>query len=379
MMPNKRRRNSRRNIIPFFLLLLLVILAGAILWLGVPWLAEQQFGAASPTLSDSQKWSYAAQLLTQRNTLLGGACSASTPKDFTINPGDSVITISRDLQNSGIIQDADAFRSYLIYTGLDTLIRADAYQLDCALPAVEIARQIKNKYLENVVFSILPGWRAEEIAAALPSSGIEVSPADFLAVVHSPKNLNLPKFIPEGASLEGFLFPGEYTIKREISPSELVQIFMDRFNSEVGENIRSEIESQGLSVYQGVILASIVQRESYNDPERDKIASVFYNRLAQGINLETDPTVQYALGYSEQYGWWKSPLALSDLQVKSPYNTYLFDGLPPTPIANPDLSAILAVAKPAVTDYLFFRAVCDGSGTHVFARTFAEHVANECK
>lgn len=378
-MPNKRRRNSRRNIIPFFLLLLLVILAGAILWLGVPWLAEQQFGAASPALSDSQKWSYAAQLLTQRNTLLGGACSASTPKDFTINPGDSVITISRDLQNSGIIQDADAFRSYLIYTGLDTLIRADAYQLDCALPAVEIARQIKNKYLENVVFSILPGWRAEEIAAALPSSGIEVSPSDFLAVVQSPKNLNLPKFIPEGASLEGFLFPGEYTIKREISPSELVQIFVDRFDSEVGENIRSEIESQGLSVYQGVILASIVQRESYNDPERDKIASVFYNRLAQGINLETDPTVQYALGYSKQYGWWKSPLALSDLQVKSPYNTYLVNGLPPTPIANPDLSAILAVAKPAVTDYLFFRAACDGSGTHVFARTFAEHVANECK
>lgn len=378
-MPNKRRKNVRSNNAPFFLILILIVLAGAIIWLGVPWLTEQQFGSASPALTSSQKWSYGLQLLLHRNALLDGDCPDSSVKDFTIDSGDSVNTISRNLQNSGIIQDAGAFRSYLIYTGLDTLIRADAYRLDCALPAVEIARQIKNKYLENVVFSILPGWRAEEIAAALPSSGIEVSPTDFLAVVHAPKGLHLPSYIPDGASLEGFLFPGEYTIPRDIRSTELVQTFVDRFDSQVGVSTLEEITTHGLSVYQGVTLASIVQRETYDDEERDKIASVFYNRLAQGINLETDPTVQYALGYSEQFGWWKSPLTLSDLQVNSAYNTYLVNGLPPTPISNPDLSAILAVAKPAETDFLYFRAACDGSGSHVFARTFAEHVQNECK
>lgn len=378
-MPNKRRKNVRSNNAPFFLILILIVLAGAIIWLGVPWLTEQQFGTASPALTSGQKWTYGLQLLLHRNALLDGDCPDSSVKDFTIDSGDSVNTISRNLQNSGIIQDAGAFRSYLIYSGLDTLIRADAYRLDCALPAVEIARQIKNKYLENVVFSILPGWRAEEIAAALPSSGIEVSPTDFLAVVHTPKGLHLPSYIPDGASLEGFLFPGEYTIPRDIRSTELVQTFVDRFDSQVGVSTLEEITAHGLSVYQGVTLASIVQRETYDDEERDKIASVFYNRLAQGINLETDPTVQYALGYSEQFGWWKSPLTLSDLQVNSAYNTYLVNGLPPTPIANPDLSAILAVAKPAETDFLYFRAACDGSGSHVFARTFAEHVQNECK
>lgn len=378
-MPNKHHRNRRNNAAPFLLLFILVILAGAIVWLGVPWLAEQQFGAASSALTDGQRWSYSIELLMNKNALTSGGCSISNPIEFIIESGDSVNRISQNLQNSGVIQDASAFRSYLIYTGLDTLIRADTYRLDCALPAVEIASQIKNKYLENVVFSILPGWRAEEIAAALPSSGIEVSPQDFLAVVKDPKGLALPSFIQAGVSLEGFLFPGEYTLPRKISAQELTQTFVNRFVAEVSENTQSDIMAHGLSVYQGIILASIVQRETYDDAERDKIASVFYNRLGQGMNLETDPTVQYALGYSDQFGWWKSPLSLSDLQIDSPYNTYLMNGLPPTPIANPDLNAILAVANPAETEFLYFRAACDGSGSHVFARTFAEHVANECK
>ena len=374
-----RRKNKQAGFAPFLLLILLLVIAAGIIKVGVPWLGAQMFGVASPYLTAGQTWSYSAQLLLHREALLQGNCAQSKTTPFTINPGDSVTTIAGNLAAQGVIQDGAALRAYLIYTGLDTQIRADEYQLDCALPAVEIARQIKNPYLEEVVFSILPGWRAEEIAAALPTSGIEVSPEAFLAVVHDPQGLELPGYIPAGSSLEGFLFPGEYQVKRDISAEQLAQMFVDRFNSNIDQGIYSELTVHGLDFYQAITLASIVQRETYDDGERPMIASVFYNRLALGMNLETDPTVQYALGYSDQFGWWKSPLSASDLQVDSPFNTYLNGGLPPAPIANPDLAAILAVARPESSDYLYFRAVCDGSGTHLFARTFEEHLANACK
>jgi UPF0755 protein len=110
-----------------------------------------------------------------------------------------------------------------------------------------------------------------------------------------------------------------------------------------------------------------------------QIASVFLNRLEIDLNLAADPTVQYALGYNELQGtWWTNPLSLNDLKINSPYNTYKYTGLPPGPICNPGLPALLAVAYPADTSYLFFRAACDDSGLHLFAETFDEHLGNAC-
>jgi UPF0755 protein len=132
-------------------------------------------------------------------------------------------------------------------------------------------------------------------------------------------------------------------------------------------------------VYQAVTLASIVQREAVVADERPQIASVFLNRLHAGMKLDTDPTVQYALGFNPIQGtWWTNPLNATDLQVDSPYNTYIYTGLPPGPIANPSLSALRAVAFPAETPYYFFRARCDDSGLHDFAVTFEEHLQNGC-
>jgi len=124
------------------------------------------------------------------------------------------------------------------------------------------------------------------------------------------------------------------------------------------------------------VLASIIEREAVQASERPLIASVFLNRLALGIPLQADPTVQYPLGRPD--AWWKAPLSIEDLQVDSPYNTYLHQGLPPGPIASPGLASLESVAAPVETSYLFFRAACDGSGRHLFATTFEEHLANAC-
>ena len=145
-------------------------------------------------------------------------------------------------------------------------------------------------------------------------------------------------------------------------------------------DLRNGFTKQNLTIYQAVILASIVEREAVQDEEKALIASVYLNRWRIGMKLDADPTVQYAYGYDFTEGtWWKNPLELQDLQFDSPYNTYLYAGLPPAPIANPSLEALQAVAFPAETPYYFFRAKCDGSGYHDFSETLEEHLGNGCQ
>ena len=127
-------------------------------------------------------------------------------------------------------------------------------------------------------------------------------------------------------------------------------------------------------------LASIVERESIQDEEAPQIASVYLNRLNIGMKLDADPTVQYALGFNPVQNTWRTnPLSATDLHVASSYNTYENAGLPPSPISNPSLNSLQAVAFPAETPYYYFRARCDGSGLHIYAESFDEHIANGCQ
>jgi UPF0755 protein len=145
-------------------------------------------------------------------------------------------------------------------------------------------------------------------------------------------------------------------------------------------NYGTSLKRTNLDLNQAIILASIIEKETIFAEEAPMIASVFINRLNAGMPLQSDPTVQYALGYSEdQKTWWKNPLSSTDLGINSLYNTYLNDGLPPTPICNPGLNSINAILEPAETDYLFFRAACDGSGRHIFNVLYEDHLKAECK
>jgi UPF0755 protein len=378
MYSNKHARSAINTLLNL-LLIGLIVLTALIIWIFIPKLAEDDFGTSSPALTPSQRWVYSAKILFYKNNLLSDTCTTGKAKDFTIQMGESIYTISNHLQSEGLITDGESFRNYLIYKGLDTAVLANTFNLTCISSPVDIANQIKNNYQENVLFDILPGWRAEEIARALGTSGIEVNSEEFLAVVNKPVGLQLPDYIPGGASVEGFLFPGEYTVKRKITATQLVQLFVSRFDTEISQGGIDLSPENGLDFYQTVVLASIIQRETYAKEERPVIASVFYNRLATGMKLETDPTVQYALGFNDQWGWWKSPLSSEDLKITSTYNTYQIAGLPPAPIANPDLSSIQAAENPESTNYYYFRAKCDNSGKHIFAQTLEEQIANACQ
>ena len=366
-----------RKILP--ILLILVFLACLFLaFVTIPSEAARLYGPPAPWLTLPQRVQYSAQLLWYDGLLTRPLNSEGNERNFKIEPGQSVNSIAASLLEAGLIRDAESFRAYLIYSGLDTSIQAGEYRLSAAMSAIQIARELQDATSGEVTFTILPGWRMEEIAASLPTSGLGITPEEFLSSAQVPPDDF--DFLSEATSLEGFLSPDSYILPRDISVTELTQTLVRNFSQRLTPDLTAGVEAQGLTVYEAVILASIVEREAVQDEEKSLIASVYLNRLKIGMKLDADPTIQYALGYDFAVGtWWKNPLGLEDLRVDSSFNTYTHAGLPPAPIANPGLDSLQAVAFPVETPYYFFRARCDESGYHSFAETFEEHVANGCE
>ena len=370
---------------PVLILLCLILMVAGWITIDLQNRAERSFGAASPRLAFFQRLSLTTRLLLEEKDLTEPLDPASAVQAFKVETGESPYAVADRLQNVRLIPSAAALRDYLVYSGLDTTLQAGEFQLSAKMSPIQITWALQDATPSEISFRILPGWRMEEIAEALPTSGLEFSqrslleitnqPADYLTVETTP----LLREMPPSASLEGFLYPDSYRLPRIISVRAFIKTLLDDFQIKVDRQIQDGFQRQGLSLYQAVTLASIIQREAVLEDEMPMIASVFLNRLNSGMNLDTDPTIQYALGY-DLLGrtWWKNPLSLDDLQVNASYNTYLHSGLPPGPISNPGLSALKAVAFPAQTRYFFFRMACDNSGRHNFAVTFEQHKQNAC-
>ncbi len=333
---------------------------------GIPNEAEAIFGPASPSLNFNQKFLLSWQLLQGEAKLTAPANPFGPEISFKIDLGESPTSVANRLESEGLILDAAVFRAFLIYAGLDTRIQAGDYALSPAVPAIDIAHALQDATPKEVPFAVLAGWRVEEIAASIPSSGLNIDPDNFLVEA-------------QNRNLEGYLLPGVYTVPRTISGGNLLDILSAAFDEAVTPEMQDGFARQGLSVDEAVRLASIVEREAVVDQEKPLIASVFLNRLAVGMKLEADPTVQYAVGYNAPKAtWWTNPLSAADLQFDSLYNTYRYAGFPPGPISNPSLESLRAVAFPAQTPYYYFRATCDDSGQHNFAETYDAHVGNAC-
>ena len=366
-----------RKTLPILIIVIVLCLCLTLVGTTIPAQAQRLYGPPAAWLSASQRLQYSAKLLWYDGLLTRPLDENGLEQTFFIEQGESVTSVAARLESVGLIRSGDAFRDYLIYAGLDTSMQAGEYRLTPALSIIDMARELQDATTNEVEFVILPGWRMEEIAASLPTSGLPITPEEFLSLVRAPRTDF--DFLDGATSLEGFLYPDTYVFARNTSVTELVDALVRNFAQRLQPEFYTGFEQQGLTVYQAVIVASIVEREAVRDEEKPLIASVYLNRIRIGMNLEADPTVQYALGLDPVTGaWWKSPLALSDLQYDSPFNTYLYGGLPPAPIANPSLDSLQAVAFPAETAYYFFRAKCDGSGYHAFAQDFQEHLNNAC-
>ncbi len=304
----------------------------------------------------------------------------NTPVVFRVNPGDSAASVGLNLYNQGLILDAELFRNYARYHGLDSELEAGAYFLNAAQTIPDIALILTDSSRASVTVQIIEGWRREEIAAAIDANPLlSFSGEEFLAVTAAgteiPAEFATYVGLPAGASLEGFLYPDTYFLPPDVTAAGLRDTLLRTFMERVDTSLQMQAAQAGYSLFQAVTLASIVDREAVHADEEPMIASVYLNRLAIGMKLDADPTVQYGIGYRGG-SWWPAITMEDYTTTQSPYNTYLVSGLPPGPIANPSLTAIQAVLAPAQSDYLYFRAACGGTGYHVFAYTFEEHVAN---
>jgi UPF0755 protein len=256
---------------------------------------------------------------------------------------------------------------------------------------VEIVETLQHAEAASVTITIPEGWRMEQVAEYLGAAEVfsATTGAETYLVQASFGDLsnldaNRYPFLqerPAGASLEGYLFPDTYELPAEGATSaDMLERQLDTFASRVLPIYEEAIAAgtTALDLYTVLTLASIVEREAVVAEERPAIAGVYLNRLANDMKLEADPTVQYAMGFQEETGqWWKTPVFLEEYSsVDSPYNTYLYGGLPPGPIASPGLSSIQAVLTPEAHEYLYFVALPDGTGRHVFAATFEEHAEN---
>ncbi len=281
---------------------------------------------------------------------------------FLVPDGATLPTVSRALEEAGLVRRAWAFRGLARYEGVGGKLRAGEYALRASMRPDEILQRLVRGQVRTHPLVIPEGLTAAEIAERVAGAGFG-SAEDFLRVVHDSDlvaQLGL-----EGDSLEGYLFPETYRFARGVPARSIVLDMVGEFRR-AWEPLASRAAERGQSQREVVILASIVEKETAVPEERPMIAAVFLNRLARGIRLETDPAVIYGIpGFDGN-------LRRVHLEDESnPYNTYRIAGLPPGPIANPGAGALRAVVEPAETDALFF--VSRNDGTHHFSRTYAEH------
>ncbi len=298
---------------------------------------------------------------------------------ITVEEGESAGDIGQKLEEAGVIQSERLFVVLAALMGLGNDLESGEYEFGLGETALSTIRRISQGRTAAFGVTIREGLRLEEIAQLLEEENI-VSAGEFLSALQGPFEASFLTALPEGASLEGFLFPATYNFLLDVDASQVVQLLLSAFDERYQESIESPLATSGLTLLQAVTLASIIEREAVVSEERSTIAAVFLNRFESGIALQADPTVQYAIANDpvsvEQFGYWKRDLTEADLALESPYNTYVLPGLPPAPIANPGLDSILAAVQPATTDVLYFVACQDGSGAHMFAETLDQHLEN---
>ncbi len=340
----------------------------------LPSYAKQALGAPGEDISPPRVALLSMRIFINGSQIEQDISLNQEPRTFIAKPGKTAAEIASDLENEGFIAAAEDILLYWEYKGLDRYLRDGVYLIEPGSPLTSVGDRMAAGETGYTTFAFLPGWRKEEIDALLVQTGLLDSPLaidlDFCQL-----NAHLPS-----AGMEGFLSPGTYQIPETIVGQDIYCLFAQRFISNLPDGFLDDIDAKGLSLYDAVTLASIVEKEMVDDGEAARIAGVFYNRLSAGMPLQSDPTVQYAVA-SESGGpvWWDTKITRENLEIESPFNTYKNNGLPPGPICNPSMSALLAVATPETHDFYYFRAACDGSGRHVFSQTYEQHLAAGCE
>jgi UPF0755 protein len=390
------------------------ILAGvvlvALLTVGRPLVRAGVVGWAWNNPSSIVRFPFVGDLVREDlgSTLTTANGGAAAEQVFVVNPGDSIFTLAPRLQDEGYVSNQHAFLYAALTSGLNDRLEAGSFVLRGNMTPGQVADALLHAKVSftSVKVTFREGLRIEQMTALLQTIDSQVDPQEFYDLAEHPSAdllaANPWLQLPQGASLEGFLYPATYDLITSTNSSAfhvtdaraLVQMLLDQFHTVVGDDRMSVPAERGLTFYQIVTLASIVEHEAAVDEERPLIAGVYQNRL-DGLHgtakiLNADPTVTYAVDTMKLadlpfdqwsgYFFWKVPAGpLASVQVSKDllgYQTYVHAGLIPGPISTPSLASIEAALNPNTgTGYLYFVKIPD-TKTHAFAKTLAEHNAN---
>jgi len=273
--------------------------------------------------------------------------SDKSTKTIIIAKGKSSNEIADQLKKENLIKSPFVFSLFVRQQGLSNKLSAGTFKLSPSMSTPEIIKQLAGQPSEAWV-TLIEGWRIEEMAEKLGSGFLEVAK-------------------------EGYMFPDTYLFPNDVTVEQIVKIMRDNFDKKYSQDLKAKVKAKGLTEDEGVILASIVEREARSDKVRTEVASILLKRFKIDMGLNADATIQYALGYqSGEKSWWKRHLTKEDLKIDSPY---LYRGLPPAPIANPGLSSLQAVAN-ADPNTLYLYYYHDSKGNSFYGRTLEEHNQN---
>jgi len=279
-----------------------------------------------------------------------------------VEKGDNLPKISQKLKDSGLEFNSQLLYLSSIILNIDRKIFPGRYDFQKGVTLSGLLKKFYKKEITSIDVTIPEGYNLYQIAGILKRE-IELDSSLFVKTCFDTGFIH--RLGLNSKSLEGYLFPDTYKLFWKMEPEKVIEIMVQEFKKVIDDPLLSQSESLNLSIYELLILASLVESEAKVDEERDLISAVYHNRLKLGMPLQCDPTVIYALGGLDR------PLTHKDLEVDSPYNTYRYPGLPPGPINNPGKASILAALFPAKVKYLYF--VAKGDGSHIFSVDLEEH------
>jgi UPF0755 protein len=357
---------------------------GALIWGANAWRTSMtRMQSQSAEMAGLDRWLVSTYLdLIRSQDVDKPASNDPSTVRFVVESGASVTEIGQQLEIQGLVSDSDLFRSYVRINGIAPRIQAGNFTLRRNMSIKEVALALQRAQFNEISITIPEGRRIEEVAELVEQQA-GVSAAEFLRLAR----LQLPDFkpdypflkgLPEGATLEGYLFPDTYRLPENPTAQDVILRMLDNFGEKAAPVLAN---TQGKTAHELLTVASIVEREAVAADERPTIASLYLNRVNIGMPLQADPTVQYAMGYDpEQKKWWRQ-ITQADYQFVDPagYNTYRSPTLPPGPIASPGLGSIQAVAAPQQTNFIFMVACPNGDGRHAFSVTYEEQLSNFAK
>ncbi|MEA1961865.1 MAG: endolytic transglycosylase MltG [Bacillota bacterium] len=285
--------------------------------------------------------------------------------EVQIPENSSARQVAAILLEKNLIKSERAFLSYSRSKGLDSQLKAGDFRLRRSQSLEQIVEELTRGQIQSITLTIPEGYTVEQIGGLLLENKI-CTDEEWEKAIQFDYDYNfLTTNAQNSRRLEGFLFPDTYAVDELTKAQQIIETMLDRFENVWEQELADQAEAKGITVQEAVTIASLIEREAMVAEERSIISGVIQNRLAIGMPLQLDATVLYSLGRHQEV------VSYADLEVESPYNTYLNPGLPPGSIACPGMASLQAALNPQEHDYFYY--VSRGDGSHEFTRTYAEH------